>query len=169
MSSFPASAATSQTAVWLMVLSCTCYNVALGDLTLGMVMEVVQEFAAAWGCPFVLNDPEFWSLQEPLEPAFSIPVLSALGPRPFDATFCFQCICTWRSTPLGAGLPCEYPCCRPNQVKCSHCSESHHLCVPVCGFPLFSFFFFFWWYADFPSSPLNATLMWWLSVAWWMQ
>ena len=143
MSSFPASAATSQTAVWLMVLSCTCYNVAPGDLTLGMVMEVVQEFAAAWGCPFVLNDPEFWSLQEPLEPAFSIPVLSALGPHPFDVTFCFQCIHTWRSTPLGASLPCKYPCHRLNQVKCLCCSESHHLCVPVCGFPLFSFFFFF--------------------------
>ena len=102
MSSFPASAATSQTAVWLMVLSCTCYNVAPGDLTLGMVMEVVQEFAAAWGCPFVLNDPEFWSLQEPLEPAFSIPVLSALGPHPFDVTFCFQCI--HRITPGGQPL-----------------------------------------------------------------
>ena len=59
MSSFPASAATSQTVVWLMVLSCTCYNVALGDLTLGIVMEVVQEFAAAQGHPFILNDPEF--------------------------------------------------------------------------------------------------------------
>ena len=146
MSSFPASAATFQTAVWLMVLSCTCYNVALGDLTLGMVMEVVQEFAAAWGHPFVLNDPEFWSLQEPLEPAFSIPVLSALGPHPFDVTFCFQCIHTWRLTPLGASLPCKYPCCQLNQVKCSCCSKSHHLCVPVCGFPLFSLSFFFFFF-----------------------
>ena len=120
---------TSQTAVWLMYLGRTRYRVAPGGLTLDMVVEVVRESAASQGRQFILNDPESWMIRDPLGPVISVAALS--GPRPCDATFCFRCVRTWRSTPLGSGLPCEYPRRRPNQIKCAHCSVTRHPCLPV--------------------------------------
>lgn len=141
-SSFPfqiltamSSLVSSQAAAWLLYLGRTRYGVPPGGLTLSMVVEVVRESAASQGRQFVLNDPESWMIRDPLGPTISVAALS--GPRPHNATFCFRCVRTWRSAPLGGGLPCEYPNRRPNQTKCSHCSDSRHSCLPVRGLPPF--------------------------------
>ena len=89
---------TSQTAVWLMYLGRTRYGVGPGALTLNMVVEIVCESAASQGRQFLLNDPKSWMVRDPLGLAISVAALS--GPRPCDATFCFRCVRTWRSTPL---------------------------------------------------------------------
>lgn len=97
---------TSQTAVWLMYLGRTRYGVGPGGLTLNMVVEIVCESAASQGRQFVLDDPKSWMVRDPLGLAISVAALSGL--RPCDATFCFRCVRTWRSTPLGDGLPLPY-------------------------------------------------------------
>ena len=103
-----------------------------GGLTLDQVVEVVCCSAASQGRSFLLDSPDSWMMECPLGPTLLVAALT--GPHPFNATFCFCCIHTWHSRPLGDAV-CEYPHQRPNQVKCGLCSGAHHPCIPVRVFP----------------------------------
>ena len=93
----------------------------------------VSWVAAAQGRSFLLESPDSWMIERPLGPTVAVAALT--GPRPFNATFCFRCLRTWRARCLGDAV-CEYPHRRPNQVKCRLCSESRHPCLPVRVSPL---------------------------------
>ena len=123
----------SQLAGWLLLLAWSEFDVrGPGGLTLDQVVEVVRRSAASQGRSFLLDSPDLWMMECPLGPTLSVAALT--GPRPFNTTFCFCCVRTWRSRPLGDAI-CEYPHWRPNQVKCGLCSGAHHPCIPVRVFP----------------------------------
>lgn len=124
---------TSQLVGWLFLLGRSEYNVhGPGGLTLDQVVEIARRSAAAQGQSFMTDS---WIVEHPLGPTLAVAALT--GPRPFNATFCFRCVRTWRTWPLGDAV-CEYPHRRSNQVKCRLGSESRHPCIPVRVFSLFS-------------------------------
>lgn len=101
------------------------WNISLAD-----VVETMVDWARARGIELMLDDPQVWQLPNPLGPTLGVMALG--GPCPVDATFCMRCVRTWRSCVLGSDPPCFFPSQRPKQVKCHHCSEGRHACLPVC-------------------------------------